>query len=240
MVYIISELCGQWGGSIRRAEQMILQSKIGGADAVKVQLYDTYRMPGENRAQWEYLNIDRDTFVRLKNYAESLNLDFFASAFHQDMYELIKKEGIKINKIASISLTESFKSLSDRMIKDQSFTRNYISLGKWNKTNLPYKHEEGRNVYFHCVPEYPHNFDRAIELMPEKFKESGIHGYSDHSIGVEACKEAIRRGARYIEKHFTISHELQSKTEAAHLCSMDLKQLEELRIFSEVYQSGQR
>ena len=39
-VYIISELCGQWGGSIKRAEQMILQSKVGGADAVKVQLWD--------------------------------------------------------------------------------------------------------------------------------------------------------------------------------------------------------
>jgi len=35
MTYIISELCGQWGGSVRRAEQMILQSKMGGADAVK-------------------------------------------------------------------------------------------------------------------------------------------------------------------------------------------------------------
>ena len=51
-VYIIAELCGQWGGSIRRAEQMILQCKMGGADAVKVQLWDTYRMPGDNRELW--------------------------------------------------------------------------------------------------------------------------------------------------------------------------------------------
>ena len=35
-IYIVSELCGQWGGSVERAEQMILQSKMGGASAVKV------------------------------------------------------------------------------------------------------------------------------------------------------------------------------------------------------------
>ena len=64
-VYIISEICGQWGGSIRRAEQMILQSKIAGADAVKVQLYDTYKMPGEDRQKWEYLNITKENFLNL-------------------------------------------------------------------------------------------------------------------------------------------------------------------------------
>ena len=35
--YIISELCGQWGGSMSRAKEMINQSKTGGANAVKVQ-----------------------------------------------------------------------------------------------------------------------------------------------------------------------------------------------------------
>ena len=60
-IYIISELCGQWGGSIRKAEQMILQSKMGGANAVKVQLYDTYRMEGENRELWEYLSMTIET-----------------------------------------------------------------------------------------------------------------------------------------------------------------------------------
>tara|TARA_A100001011_G_C14312131_1_gene846068 strand:+ start:2943 stop:3659 length:717 start_codon:yes stop_codon:yes gene_type:complete len=238
MVYIISELCGQWGGSIRRAEQMILQSKLAGADAVKVQLYDTYRMPGENRARWEYLNIDEDTFLRLRDFSWNLNLDFFASAFHEDMYQRLKIADLNINKVASIGLTGQFKELSDQMIKDKQFTRNYISLGQWKENDLPYSHEGDRNVYFHCVPEYPHSYDRAIELMPDNFSKDYIHGYSDHSIGVDACKEAIRRGAMYIEKHYTISQTLQSKTEAAHLCSMDMKQLEDLRNFCEVYQSA--
>ena len=240
MVYIISELCGQWGGSIRRAEQMILQSKLAGADAVKVQLYDTYKMPGDNREVWEYLNIDKDTFFRLRDFSYNLNLDFFASAFQNDRYQWLKEADLSINKIASISLTDGFKELSDIMINDNHFKRNYISLGKWDKDSLPYEHQGDRNIYFHCVPEYPHSYDRAIELMPSNFNKSSILGYSDHSIGVEACKEAIRRGARYIEKHFTIDHSLQSKTEAAHLCSMNFDQLRELRTFCEVFESANK
>ena len=69
MVYIISELCGQWGGSVKRAEQMILQSKIAGADAVKVQLWDTYKLPGENREKWEYLSMTKDQLKRLYEFS---------------------------------------------------------------------------------------------------------------------------------------------------------------------------
>ena len=79
-VYIISELCGQWGGSVERAEQMILQSKMAGANAVKVQLWDTYRMLGDNRELWEYLSMTKEQFLRLKEFADRLNIDFFASA----------------------------------------------------------------------------------------------------------------------------------------------------------------
>lgn len=240
MVYIISELCGQWGGDIRRAEQMILESKMAGADAVKVQLWDTYRMPGEDRHKWEYLHIDKKALTRLKDFSENLHIDFFASAFHFDRYEWIKSLGIKTNKFASIVLSEKFKHLSDTMINDSHFERNFISLGMWDKKELPYSHEEGRNIYFHCVPEYPHTYERAIELMPKQFSEERIAGYSDHVDGIEACKEAIRRGARFIEKHYTIDRSLQCKTEAAHACSMNFKELKELRNFCDVIRNEQR
>ena len=66
--------------------------------------------------------------------------------------------------------------------------------------------------------------------MPKDF-DNRLCGYSDHVIGIEACKEAVRRGARIIEKHFTINKNLQSPTESAHVCSMTLNELIELRNF---------
>ena len=80
-VYIIAELCGQWGGKVERAEQMILQCKMGGANAVKVQLWDTYKLPGKNRERWEYLSMSFNDFVRLRDLSRSSRLGEFALPF---------------------------------------------------------------------------------------------------------------------------------------------------------------
>jgi N,N'-diacetyllegionaminate synthase len=225
---IISELCGQFGGSMRRAEQMMLQSKMGGADYVKVQLYDTYRMPGENRELWEYLSMTKPEFEQMKRFADSLNLGFFASAFHKDRFNWIRST-LSINKIASSLLISDFE-LCTFMVESKMFT--FCSLGKWKEEELPF--DSDNIVYMHCLCEYPHHYKRAIEVMPQKFEGKRI-GYSDHCIGIEACKEAVRRGALFIEKHFTTDHNLDCKTEGAHLCSMDYDELVELRNFCDEY-----
>ncbi len=226
-IYIISELCGQWGGSIRRAEQMILQSKMAGASAVKIQLYDTYQMPGENRERWEYLSITFKQFMHLKRFSDDLRIDFFASPFHQDRFEWIRKEGLWINKIASCVLDWDFE-FCEHMV--QNTFKTICSLGSWTKNELPFAHLKDLDIYYmHCVSKYPHSFDEAFMKMPKQFSKDTIIGYSDHSIGIESCMEAVDRGAKIIEKHFTTDHSLQCSTEGAHVCSMNMKQLEELR-----------
>ena len=221
MAYIISELCGQWGGSISRAKQMIDQSKDGGANAVKVQLWDTYKMPGDNRQKWEYLMMSKDQFFELKKYADLIDIDFFASPFDVERFSWVTEAELKINKIAS-SLLEWDLNLCKTMVS--SNLKSFCSLGKWNNKNLPFSNQ---NVeYFHCLAEYPHSEERAISMMPEK-----LSGYSDHSIGIKACIEAVKRGAHYIEKHFTLDKGLQCETESAHSCSMDLSELRELSAF---------
>lgn len=224
-VYIISEICGQWGGSVRKAEQMILQSKMAGADAVKVQLFDTYKMPGNDRHKWEYLSMTKSVFFRLADFCEKLNIDFFASAFDEERFEWIKERNLKFNKIAS-SLIEIDPALCKRMLDSGMHT--FFSLGKWSKEELPF---EGSNItYFHCVAKYPHTFQEAMETMPLSFDKK-ISGYSDHSYGVDAAKESVRRGAVFLEKHFSLDKTGQSSTEGAHACSMDMCDLQDLRKF---------
>ena len=40
--------------------------------------------------------------------------------------------------------------------------------------------------------------------MPKNFDKTHYYGYSDHSIGIETPILAISRGAKIIEKHFTL------------------------------------
>ena len=225
MTYIISEICGQWGGSERKAEQMILQSKMMGADAVKVQLFDTHKLPGQDRHLWEYLSMKRECFIRLAEFSKRLNIDFFASAFDEERFRWIQDANLKYNKIAS-SLIELDPDLCRVML--DSNMKTFFSLGKWNNTNLPF--EDTNIEYFHCVAKYPHMFEEALQTLPQTF-DNRVSGYSDHVVGIDAAKEAARRGAKYIEKHFTLDKNLQSKTEGAHACSMDMEDLRCLRLF---------
>ena len=233
---IISELCGQFGGSVRKAEQMMLQSKMAGADMVKVQLYDTYRMPGENRELWKYLSISEGELKQIDAFAKRLNMTLFASVFHEDKFQLSKTYGFPIIKIASSLLVSDFELC--QKIVDYGKTV-FCSLGKWElkKRDNIFPFSDDNVVYFHCVCEYPHYFKRAMELMPDKFTGK-LLGYSDHCVGIEACKEAVKRGALYIEKHFTTDHLLQCKTEGAHQCSMDYQELTLLRNFCDEYARG--
>jgi sialic acid synthase SpsE len=40
--------------------------------------------------------------------------------------------------------------------------------------------------------------------MPKDFRDTPYAGYSDHALGISAALLAISRGARIVEKHFTL------------------------------------
>ena len=159
-VSIISELCGQWGGAIDKAKRMIDESAESGADAVKVQIYDTYQMPGDNRSKWEYLSMSQEVFLELKEYSEKLGVDYFASAFHQDRFDWILNSGLKVNKIASM-LIESDFDLCIKML--ESGLKTYCSLGKWNKEHLPFKNFNNVEILWASTRE-PYNYIQAKKL----------------------------------------------------------------------------
>ena len=57
-MFIISKIFPQHGGDLNVAEQMSLQSKLGGADAVKVQLYPGEMFPTADGTPRTYLELD--------------------------------------------------------------------------------------------------------------------------------------------------------------------------------------
>jgi hypothetical protein len=226
-VYIIAELSNQFGGNLEKAEQMILQCKMAGASAVKIQLWDAYRrnFTQEQIIKKDYLSLSYDNFKKICKYANTLNIEIFASVFHKDRLKWICDENFNTIKIASRTVKEDI-DLCEEIINTGK--QIYCSLGMWDKDKLPFNNPNVK--YFHCVSKYPHSYEEALEHMPEKF-DSKIIGYSDHSIGIDACKESIKRGAKIIEKHFTLDKNFNSNTEGAHKCSMDYQDLLELRKF---------
>lgn len=224
-MYIISELHNQYSGDIRTAEQMILQSKLAGAHAVKVQLFDPIRLYGTTER--EYLSLTHEETVRLQRFAASLGIDFFASFFDEERLKWCLELDMPVLKIASIAV-ERYPDLCERAVATGK--RVLMSLGKWDwkAKGLPF---QAPNVeYLYCVAKYPALLEDVD--MPD-FGSSEFVGFSDHTVGTAAAMYAIARGARVLEKHYTLSPMLQRSTELAHYGSMTMEDLAQIRAFSD-------
>ena len=92
-------------------------------------------------------------------------------------------------------------------------------------------------IPLHCVSEYPLKKNNigfeVIKYFKDKIGQKGFFGFSDHSIGLDACKVAILKGAKVIEKHFT----LKKRNYLDHIHSMDPVELKELDEFRKLLNS---
>ena len=84
-----------------------------------------------------------------------------------------------------------------------------------------------RVTLLHCTTEYPAPFDEvnlfAMDTLAAAF---GLPvGYSDHTSGIHVSLAAVARGARVIEKHFTLDRSLPGPDHKASLEPDELRQL---------------
>ena len=80
----------------------------------------------------------------------------------------------------------------------------------------------------HCVSSYPAlKEDINLNCITNyKKKFNATIGYSDHSIGLEACLSAVTLGAKIIEKHFTLDKNFSKFRD--HKLSADPRELNQL------------
>lgn len=223
-ITIIAELSHQHGGDIDILKTMILQAKLGGADLAKIQLLSSQKMFGDNRK--EYAEINCNDFAEVMDYSSKIGITLFPSVFDEERFWACENFlRCRYYKIAS-KVFEN-ENLCNLIINSQRpvFISNGLNINDFRYT--------GKMVhYFYCVPEYPALLENI--KLPD-FRNSKYEGFSDHSIGITAAKVAVVKGAKYIEKHFTLSHSLQTSNERGHLGGMDLEQLRELRNFCDEF-----
>lgn len=219
-VIIISEIHPQNMGSISEAERMILQSKLNGADYVKVQLYSSEKL--FNNKDREYIEYTRKEFKHLVNYSRNIGIEMFASVFDEERLEWCEDENIKIHKIASRTVDD--KKLCEKIISTGKPV--IFSLGMYDYKNKEVPFENKNIKYLYCVSKYPTSLT-DIE-MPD-FQNSIFDGFSDHTIGTSASIYAISKGAKIIEKHFSLNKSQNISTQMGHVCSMDSDDLREIR-----------
>ena len=222
---IIAEIGINHNGSVHVAHELIRQARLAGADIAKFQFYDPYKIFGPAGSHPDEAILAQALAVQfgfaearqLKTWCDEEEIEFMASAFDLERFEWMQSLGVRRHKIASRAVENH--ELCERTLATGQET--FISLGFWDRPGVPYERPNVR--YLYCVPKYPCAL-RDLSL-PVAFTGSIYQGFSDHTIGIEAALVAVGRGARIVEKHFTLNKWLPGPD---HVCSATPDELAEL------------
>lgn len=214
-ITIISEIGHNDFGNMRLAKLMIEEAKRCGADIAKFQAYDTDKIkkPWQSRySELKFSEHTKEEFKELKEHCDKIGIEFMASAFDIEHLQWLEEIGVKRHKLASRSIKDA------ELIKAMEKTKKPIiaSLGSWKE---PYPPKIKNCQFLYCVAEYPAYI--AEGQFPSSFDEYA--GFSDHTIGTYWAREAVKRGAIIIEKHFTLDRKLPGHDQKGSADPEDLK-----------------
>ena len=214
--YLIAEIGNNHEGSYTLAEEMIGKAVEAGADAVKFQTFQTeHYVSRENPARFERLKgfeLTYDQFAQLAKTTKVAGVDFISTPFDVASARFLGgiADAIKISSSDNnfwalleaaaetdlpLIISGGLASAADLAYSKALITRNWASRGVQQDCAV-----------LHCVTAYPVPPEQAglaaIRVLQREV--GGIIGYSDHTMGIDACLYAAAMGAQVIEKHFTI------------------------------------
>ncbi len=210
----IAEIGMNYNSNFGLAYELIRQAKLCGADIAKFQL-------GWRDKPEEINHITKDNIKDLIKWSNFFEIELMFSIISKNALELFKEFNFKSVKIAS----RTFKY--DRDLFDSILNLNlktFVSFGMNSLNEIDVK--KTKNMFFlYCISNYPTYYDE-LSSMPENFNNSIFDGYSDHTLGIESSLLAISRGAKIIEKHFTLDK--SDTTIRDHALSADPNELKKL------------
>lgn len=246
-VFIIAEAGANHNGDISLAKELIEMAKESGADSVKFQTFSaeefvanknikfSYSSQGKKVVESEFdmlkkLEFKRSQWEEIINYCKKFDITFLTTI--QDPVNLkmmvdLGLEGIKVG-------SDDFDHLDYLKTYVKSGLPVILSRGMAPKNEIenvintlkPY--QSGGLAILHCISLYPTELKflnlNQIKTFCELYPDI-IWGFSDHSQSTTIPALSVACGARIIEKHITLDHNLAGPD---HWFSMNPSQLSEM------------
>ena len=188
----IAEIGLNHNGNFGLIHELVRQAKKANADIAKFQL-------GWRCKEGEMNHITPDILKTIVQICAYYDIEPMFSIINEDAYELVKPYNFNRFKIASRTVIDK-PELVEKVLDFGKET--IISLGFWKGEELPFN-PSNKIKYLFCKSLYP-TAPWEITDLPKNFSTSPYAGYSDHTVGIEVALLAITRGAKIIEKHFTL------------------------------------
>lgn len=222
MIEIIAEIGQNHNGDMILAKELISAAKANGADAAKFQVYDVNKVFTKEGNPWYDYNckteLSKDDVLELVEECTRLNIEFMASAFDIERVAWLEEVNVKRHKLASRSINDN--ELIQAMIATHKPI--LVSLGMWDGCGFPKIFQNAPAYYLYCVSKYPTSFE---DLKFEEIDFNIYAGFSDHTIGLEAAKLAMSKGAKIVEKHFTLDKKMYGPDHEGSMIPEELGQL---------------
>ena len=224
--FVIAEMSSNHMGDYERAEKIARAAASAGADAVKLQtfrpesitldsdrdefiirsanewdgkrLYDLYK---EAHTPWEW-------HEPIKRLVEKLGMVFLSSVFDEDAVSFLDGLGVEIFKIASFELVHyPLIEAVARTKKPIIASTGMATLAEIDQAVRIMRGQGNDQIaLLRCISSYPARSAETnlttIPHMGETFNV--IPGFSDHTLGSSTALASVARGAKIIEKHFTL------------------------------------
>ncbi|MCE9600536.1 MAG: N-acetylneuraminate synthase family protein [Spirochaetia bacterium] len=219
--YLIAEIGLNHNGDLTLARKMVDAAKAAGADAVKFQLYSSKHFihpdaklgNGSLQDFFAQFELKPAEWEALASHTRSCGLEFFCSIFDFPSVDLYSKLAPSIIKIASCDINNrplmqyAAQAIPGAITWISTGTASELeveSLVAWGKTNL---NQMGIFQCVSCYPAKPEEYN--LNLIPSWKKKFNLPvGVSDHTPGIAVSIASVTLGARAIERHFTLSHDL--------------------------------
>lgn len=197
MTFIVAEFGNQHGGDFIHAQELIQAAKESGADCAKSQAFFAKDIQGSMPYQfYKKLELGYEKYLELISYGNSIGIDVFFSVFSPELIELEQYQ--KYLKLAGSQTRKGNYNLENYDDPDT-----FVSVPF---DVMPPKFKYAKMLY---VSDYLPKDPRLSHInLLKRFYNRPV-GYSDHTIGINTCVEAVRLyECPVIEKHFTIKKDL--------------------------------
>ncbi len=223
---IIAEIGQNYNGDMGLAKEMIKTAKASGADVAKFQVFETDSIFQKQDNPWYDYNcrsqLTRDEVFFLAEECEKNKIEFCASVFDAERVEWLETVNVKRYKIASRSVKD--QPLISALVETNKPL--IVSLGMWDSDTFPSFGDDTVVDYLYCISKYPTQLE---DLNFSNVDFSQYSGFSDHTIGITASIVALARGAKIIEKHFTLDKTMYGPDHQGSMTPEELKSLSGFR-----------
>jgi N,N'-diacetyllegionaminate synthase len=180
-------------------------------------------------AMLKKLELDVATHKELIAYARSKNIMFLSTPFDLESVKLLDDLGLEIFKIPSGEITNlpylrAIAKLGKKVVLSTGMST-MAEVREAFEVLLNNGTQKENITILHANTMYPTPMeDVNLHAMLGIQKELDVAvGYSDHTLGIEVPIAAVAMGASVIEKHFTLSRDMEGPDHKASLEPHELK-----------------